>query len=220
VARNLIVLHGGLSTRERKDALASLAAIPGDEERLVVATGRCVGEGFDDPRLDTLVLALPVAWRGTVVQYAGRLHRKHAGKTDVRIHDYRDENVPVLARMLEKRIRAYRAIGYEIEDAGTRRRPPSTSSSTTTGRSSSYTGPLEVNPHVRLVFTVVLFRNVGLHLCRPTLVSPASTFAIRRATGPTAGELVAGEHAMLGSSGALRVENNVPGRRFSSNHCV
>ncbi len=119
VARNLIVLHGGLSARERKDALASLAAIPADEERLVMATGRYVGEGFDDPRLDTLVLALPVAWRGTVVQYAGRLHRKHDGKTEVRIHDYRDANVPVLTRMLEKRIRAYRAIGYEIEDAAT-----------------------------------------------------------------------------------------------------
>jgi superfamily II DNA or RNA helicase len=65
-----------------------------------VATGRYVGEGFDDPRLDTLVLAPPVAWRGTVVHYAGRLHRKHAGKTEVRIHDYRDGNVPVLARML------------------------------------------------------------------------------------------------------------------------
>jgi superfamily II DNA or RNA helicase len=69
--RHLIVLHGGLSARERKEALATLAAIPQDEERLVVATGRYVGEGFDDPRLDTLVLALPVAWRGTVVQYAG-----------------------------------------------------------------------------------------------------------------------------------------------------
>lgn len=119
VARNLVVLHGGLSARERKDALVSLAAVPADEERLVLATGRYVGEGFDDPRLDTLVLALPVAWRGTVVQYAGRIHRKHAGKTEVRIHDYRDENVPVLARMLEKRIRACRAIGYEIEDAAT-----------------------------------------------------------------------------------------------------
>ena len=117
--RHLIVLHGGLSARERKEALATLAAIPQDEERLVVATGRYVGEGFDDPRLDTLVLALPVAWRGTVVQYAGRLHRKHAGKTTVRIHDYRDGNVPVLVRMLEKRLRAYRAIGYETEGAPT-----------------------------------------------------------------------------------------------------
>ncbi len=65
VARHLVVLHGGLSTRERKEALASLAAIPDGEERLVVATGRYVGEGFDDPRLDTLVLGLPMAWRGT-----------------------------------------------------------------------------------------------------------------------------------------------------------
>lgn len=124
LARNLVVLHGGLSARERKEALASLAAIPEDEERLVLATGRYVGEGFDDPRLDTLVLALPVAWRGTVVQYAGRLHRKHAGKTEVRIHDYSDGNVPVLARMLEKRLRAYRAIGYAIEELAPRSAPP------------------------------------------------------------------------------------------------
>ncbi len=123
VARHLVVLHGGLSARGRKDALDSLAAIPDSEERLVMATGRYVGEGFDDPRLDTLVLALPVAWRGTVVQYAGRLHRKHAGKTEVRIHDYRDGIVPVLARMLEKRIRAYQAIGYEIEDPAMRSAP-------------------------------------------------------------------------------------------------
>ena len=123
MSRNLVVLHGGLSARERTEALASLAAIPADEERLVLATGRYVGEGFDDPRLDTLVLALPVAWRGTVVQYAGRVHRKHAGKTEVRIHDYRDGNVPVLARMLEKRIRAYRAIGYEIEEPAPRAAP-------------------------------------------------------------------------------------------------
>ncbi len=122
-ARHLIVLHGGLSTRKRKEALASLTAIPNGEERLVVATGRYIGEGFDDPRLDTLVLALPVAWRGTVVQYAGRLHRKHAGKTEVRIHDYRDGNVPVLARMIEKRIRAYRAIGYELKDTAARSAP-------------------------------------------------------------------------------------------------
>lgn len=119
-ARNLIVLHGGLSVRERRAAMASLTAVPPDEERLVIATGRYVGEGFDDPRLDTLVLALPVGWRGTVVQYAGRLHRTHAGKSAVRIHDYRDSAVPVLTRMLEKRIRAYRAIGYENEATAAR----------------------------------------------------------------------------------------------------
>lgn len=113
MTRNLVALHGGLSAKGRREAIERLAAIPETEERLVVATGRYVGEGFDDPRLDTLVLALPVAWRGTVVQYAGRLHRLRSGKSEVRIHDYRDANVPVLTRMLEKRIRAYRAMGYE-----------------------------------------------------------------------------------------------------------
>jgi superfamily II DNA or RNA helicase len=118
MTRNLVALHGGLSPKDRREALQLLAEIPADEERLVVATGRYVGEGFDDPRLDTLVLALPVAWKGTVVQYAGRLHRQQLGKTEVRIHDYRDGNIPVLVRMFEKRLRGYRAMGYEPEQAG------------------------------------------------------------------------------------------------------
>jgi len=116
MTRNLVALHGGLSAKERRENLERLAAIPEAEERLVVATGRYVGEGFDDPRLDTLVLALPVAWKGTVVQYAGRLHRQRAGKSEVRIHDYRDSAVPVLNRMLAKRIRAYQAMGYEARE--------------------------------------------------------------------------------------------------------
>ncbi len=116
MARHLVALHGGLSSKERREALQRLAEIPASEERLVVATGRYVGEGFDDPRLDTLILALPVAWKGTVIQYAGRLHRKQAGKSEVRIHDYCDGKVSVLVRMLEKRLRAYRSMGYEEVD--------------------------------------------------------------------------------------------------------
>jgi len=81
----------------------------------VLATGRFVGEGFDDPRLDTLVLAMPIAWKGTVVQYSGRLHRPHPDKTDVRIYDYVDAEVPVLRRMFAKRVRAYKAMGYRVE---------------------------------------------------------------------------------------------------------
>ena len=115
--RNLIVLHGGMKAAQRKAALARLSEIPKDDERVVVATGRYIGEGFDDPRLDTLVLAMPVAWRGTLVQYAGRLHRKQHGKTEVRVHDYVDSAVPVLAKMFEKRLRGYRAIGYVREDS-------------------------------------------------------------------------------------------------------
>ena len=83
----------------------------------MLATGRYVGEGFDDARLDTLFLAMPIAWRGTVVQCAGRLHRLHPGKKEVRIYDYVDRQVPVLTKMFEKRLRGYRALGYEVVDA-------------------------------------------------------------------------------------------------------
>jgi len=94
------------------------AAIPDNEERLVLATGRYIGEGFDDARLDTLFLALPVSWKGTLIQYTGRLHRLHSDKTEVHIYDYVDRNVPMLARMFERRLRGYRAIGYSTEDVG------------------------------------------------------------------------------------------------------
>jgi len=114
--RNLIVLQGGRSAKRRRDDLSRLAAIPDDEERLVLATGRYIGEGFDDARLDTLFLVLPVSWKGTLIQYAGRLHRLHPDKTEVRIYDYVDRDVPMLARMFERRLRGYRAIGYNTEE--------------------------------------------------------------------------------------------------------
>jgi len=110
--RNLIVLQGGRSAKKRRDDLHRLAAIPDTEERLIIATGRYIGEGFDDARLDTLFLALPVSWKGTLIQYAGRLHRLHPDKTEVRIYDYVDRDVPMLTRMFERRLRGYRAIGY------------------------------------------------------------------------------------------------------------
>lgn len=113
--RHLILLHGGMSTREVREVTARLDAIPEGTERLILATGRYVGEGFDDARLDTLFLALPIAWKGTLVQYAGRLHRFHPRKPDVCIFDYVDREVPVLARMFEKRLRGYRSMGYLLE---------------------------------------------------------------------------------------------------------
>lgn len=96
---------------------AQLEAISSNEERLLLATGRYIGEGFDDARLDTLFLALPVSWKGTLVQYTGRLHRLHPGKREVRIFDYVDREVPMLLRMFEKRLRGYRAIGYARGEA-------------------------------------------------------------------------------------------------------
>ena len=99
--------------KAQREALAKLAAIPVGEARLLLATGRYIGEGFDDSRLDTLFLVLPVSWRGTLVQYAGRLHRLRPGKTEVRIYDYVDRRVPLLYRMFERRLRGYRSIRYE-----------------------------------------------------------------------------------------------------------
>jgi superfamily II DNA or RNA helicase len=115
--RHLVVLHGGMKPKERREVIARLAAIPAGEERLLIATGRYIGEGFDDARLDTLFLALPVSWKGTLIQYTGRLHRLHPGKTEVRIYDYVDRGVPMLMKMFEKRLRGYRAIGYARDEA-------------------------------------------------------------------------------------------------------
>ncbi len=113
-AANVVLLRGGRSAGERRAAEDRLAAIPANQERVLVATGRYLGEGFDDPRLDTLFLALPIAWRGTLAQYAGRLHRLYDGKHTVVIYDYVDSAVPVLARMAAKRRKGYGALGYEI----------------------------------------------------------------------------------------------------------
>lgn len=113
-AKNVIVLRGGQSDRQRRDLLEKLSSIPESDERLILATGRYLGEGFDDPRLDTLFLTMPVAWKGTLSQYAGRLHRLHDEKREVLIYDYVDQNVPVLAKMAAKRRRAYLSIGYQI----------------------------------------------------------------------------------------------------------
>lgn len=111
--RHLVILTGGMSSKKQRETMARLAAIPADEERLLLATGRFVGEGFDDARLDTLFLTLPVSWKGTIVQYAGRLHRQYPGKSEVRIYDYIDAGVPMLSGMFGKRLRGYRKIGYE-----------------------------------------------------------------------------------------------------------
>ncbi len=115
--RHLVVLQGGMRAKKRREAADELDSLPDAEERLVLATGRYIGEGFDDPRLDTLFLAMPVSWKGTLIQYSGRLHRRHPGKSEVRIYDYVDREVPMLLRMFEKRLRTYRAIGYARGEA-------------------------------------------------------------------------------------------------------
>ena len=108
----VILLRGGMGKKSLRKAGEELA---GDRSNSVIlATGRFVGEGFDDPRLDTLFLAMPVSWRGTIAQYVGRLHRLHEGKTEARVYDYVDLNVPMLERMFNRRCAGYEAVGYSI----------------------------------------------------------------------------------------------------------
>jgi superfamily II DNA or RNA helicase len=108
------VLHGRMSKKQRATMIAELERLPPEAPRILLATGKLVGEGFDHPALDTLVLAMPISWKGTLQQYAGRLHREHATKTDVRIIDFVDTGHPVLLRMWDKRRRGYRAMGYRV----------------------------------------------------------------------------------------------------------
>lgn len=112
--KHVVILSGGMGRKQRNNIMETLKNISEDEGRLILATGRYLGEGFDDARLDTLFLTLPVSWRGTIAQYAGRLHRNYDRKREVIIYDYVDDQVPMLAGMYAKRKKGYRAIGYEV----------------------------------------------------------------------------------------------------------
>lgn len=110
--QNIIRLIGTNSAKQKRLVMETMRAIPSDEKMIIVATGRYVGEGFDFPRLDTLLLALPVSWKGIVAQYAGRLHREYEGKTSSQIYDYIDLGTPICEKMYHKRLKAYKSIGY------------------------------------------------------------------------------------------------------------
>jgi superfamily II DNA or RNA helicase len=116
-APTLFTLHGRLSKKQRATLIGELDGLPPDAPRVLLATGKLVGEGFDHPPLDTLVLAMPISWKGTLQQYAGRLHREHADKTRVRIIDFVDTGHPALLRMWDKRQRGYQAMGYRVPAA-------------------------------------------------------------------------------------------------------
>ena len=113
---SLIVLHGRISRKQRAKLFEELDELPEDAPRVVLATGKLIGEGFDHPALDTLILCMPISWKGTLQQYAGRLHRDHVSKSNVRIIDFVDTGHPALLRMWDKRQRGYRAMGYRIAE--------------------------------------------------------------------------------------------------------
>lgn len=111
-ADNVIVLSGQGTAKSKKECLESVKNVPSSESLILLATGKYAGEGFDEPRLDTLFLALPISWDGKLSQYVGRLHRKYDGKSEVVIYDYVDINVHMLENMYKKRLRGYAKLGY------------------------------------------------------------------------------------------------------------
>lgn len=113
-ADRVFLLTGAIPKKEQKRLRVEMDSVSDGESMILIATGQLIGEGFDYPRLDTLILATPVAWKGIVEQYAGRLNRDYAGKENVKIYDYVDAHIPVFDRMYAKRLKAYKRIGYKL----------------------------------------------------------------------------------------------------------
>lgn len=116
-ADKVFLLSGSNSKKEHKEILKQMSQVTPGESMILVATGKLIGEGFDYPRLDTLIMATPVAWKGVVEQYAGRLNRDYDGKKSVIIYDYVDSHISMFDRMYHKRLKAYKQIGYDIFSA-------------------------------------------------------------------------------------------------------
>lgn len=113
-ADKVFLLSGKNSKKEHRGILQEMSQVRSEESMILVATGKLIGEGFDFPRLDTLIMATPVAWKGVLEQYAGRLNRDYAGKESVIIYDYVDGHISMFDRMYHKRLKAYKQIGYDI----------------------------------------------------------------------------------------------------------
>lgn len=111
---SVITLTGGKTDTETKIQLEAIRNVPTDQPLVLCATGKYIGEGFDEPRLDTLFLTMPISWHGTLAQYAGRLHRLHEGKKEVRVYDYVDHSAQMLEKMYHKRLKGYASIGYQV----------------------------------------------------------------------------------------------------------
>jgi superfamily II DNA or RNA helicase len=111
---HLFVLKGGMGKKQIKTIMEDMQNIPKDEKRVILATGKYLGEGFDLPFLDTLFLVFPFSWKGTLIQYTGRLNRAYYGKTEIQVYDYVDEKEPVLSRMYGRRLKGYKSLGFVV----------------------------------------------------------------------------------------------------------
>jgi hypothetical protein len=116
---DVIAVTGGMGAKAKREILNQILSIPANKQLTLITTGKYIGEGFDEPRLDTMFLAMPISWKGTLQQYAGRLHRLYENKNEVQIYDYVDAHVRMLERMYSKRLNGYAAIGYKAKgDSG------------------------------------------------------------------------------------------------------
>jgi superfamily II DNA or RNA helicase len=111
---SLFVLKGGLGKKQIKAIMGAIQYTPVHERKVILATGKYLGEGFDLPSLDTLFLVFPFSWRGMLVQYTGRLNRASYGKKEIRVYDYADEKEPVLSAMYRKRLKGYKTLGFRV----------------------------------------------------------------------------------------------------------
>jgi superfamily II DNA or RNA helicase len=114
-APDVLTLTGGMGAKTTRETLKHIADVSEDRNLIIVATGSFIGEGFDEPRLDTLFLAMPISWKGTLLQYAGRLHRLFENKKEVRIYDYADIHIKMLEGMYQKRLTGYASMGYKAK---------------------------------------------------------------------------------------------------------
>lgn len=114
MADHVFLLYGDNSDKKNADIRAELKKIPQDETLILIATGQKIGEGFDFPRLDVLMLAAPVSFEGRLEQYVGRLNRDYEGKEAVYVYDYIDSHIRFFDRMYAKRLRTYKKIGFSI----------------------------------------------------------------------------------------------------------
>ena len=112
---DVVTLMGGMGSKTTREVFERIADTPADKNLILVATGSFIGEGFDEPRLDTLFLAMPISWKGTLQQYAGRIHRLSNDKKEVRIYDYVDIHIKMLERMYQKRLTGYASMGYKAK---------------------------------------------------------------------------------------------------------
>jgi phosphatidylserine/phosphatidylglycerophosphate/cardiolipin synthase-like enzyme len=112
---DVLTLTGGMGKKTTREVFQHIAEAPPEKNLILVATGHFIGEGFDEPRLDTLFLAMPISWKGTLQQYAGRLHRLFKTKKEVRVYDYVDIQVKMLEKMYQKRLNGYASMGYKAK---------------------------------------------------------------------------------------------------------